>query len=400
MILNSYFYPDKQWLGFPHRVEPTGDYEKDKYSDEMIFTGDYEGHIPFAFIQGNREAGKSVGVGIFLIADFLLYGYESVLVRRYATDFTNKDAMRSFWMKSWPYRGEFPNVIKHHPELQKMYPLDLVNSFDWTNHEIAFKNSIAYVDGKPMCYDASLYGEGPTNFKQRVFHNVFKIIYDEYIPELGTDTIPGELKRFYNIVETAARGRKDAKKTFGCIFISNTVTDDNIWAKAYDFKSRIRKDSKYVVFDDKKISVEKVHNKAVAAEFKESDLGQCIMATEDGQAYVNYAQDNEAQDNLEFVEKLSSPDMKYMCNLKYDNATYAMKYDIRNMLYYFTDEGVDYEYKNAYALTKDDHALNTVFISTTLKKRFISVKLAYASGQMRFSSIMAKNIFMDIYPLL
>lgn len=399
MILNGYYYPDKQWLACPHRVEPSGEYEIDEFTDEKVFTGDYEGEYFLSVIQGNREAGKSVGVGIFAIADFLLYGYENVLLRRYATDFTQKDAMKSFWEKSWPYRAEFKKVVAKNPKLQKLYPLELVNNFDFLDHEITFKNNMAFIDGKPFSHDASLYEEGPTNFKQRVFHNVYKIIYDEFIPEKGAREIQNEITAFDIIAETAARGRADAKVTFGAIFISNAVTQDNIWAKAYNFKEKVRKDTKYVTNKDKSYTIEIVYNKIVAEEVKKSAFGRFLMGSAEGQSYLSYSQDNVSQDDMSFVERIPG-DMRYLFNVSYNGSFYAMKYSTTDSLYYFTDEGVDKEFRNSYALTRADHSLDTQLITTVLRKRMLAIKLAYGSGQMRFNSIIAKNVFLDIYPML
>lgn len=401
MILNKYFYPDKQWLNAPHRVEPSGTYEIDEFTEQKIFTGEYEGDILAHFIQGNRKAGKTVGVGIFLIADFLLYGYQSVLLRRYISDFEKDKAMETFWMKSWPYRSEFPKVVAKHPGLQKLYPLELVRNFDWLNHEIVFKNNQAIVDGKIMCYPATLYGKGPTAFKEAgPFVDIHKIIYDEFIPEKDAPVIQGEVRKWAIIAETAARGRADALQTFGAIFISNAVTDDHQWAKEYDFKHTAKKDSHFFVKNPEKgFTLEKVENSAVSQEMEESALGTFLRGSTTGQAYLDYSQSNITQDDVTFVEKLTG-DMRYLFNIKYEDSIYAMKFDLKTGLYYFTDEGVDKEFKNSYACTREDHSLDTVLITTTLRKRMLAIKLAYGSGQMRFADIMSKNVFMDIYTLL
>ena len=401
MILNGFFYPDKQWLNCPHRVEPSGEYVEDDFTHEKVFTGDYEGDIVTHFIQGNRKAGKTVGVGIFLIADFLLYGYQSVLIRRYQNDFDKDKAMESFFMKSWEYRFEFPKVVEKHQKLQKLYPLDLVRNFDWANHELTFENNRAVVDGKVMCYPGVLYGKGPTAFKEMgPFTQVYKTIYDEFIPEKDAPVINGEVTKWAIIADTASRGRQDAKRTFGAIFISNSVTDDHQWAKSYDFKHTAKKDSHFFVTNkEKSFSIEKVENLVVAEEMMTSPLGRFLMGSAEGQAYLDYSQGNKTQDDTSFVEKLKGP-KRYLFNISYCGEVYAMQYSVNDDLYYFTDEGVDKHYKNSYATTREDHSLDTILITTTLRKRMQIIKLAYSSGQMRFSSMTCKNCFMDIYTLL
>ena len=401
MILNGYFYPDKQWLACPHRIEPSGGYEEDGFTGEEVFTGEYDGEITAHFIQGNRKAGKTVGVGIFLIADFLLYGYQSVLIRRYMNDFNSDKAMETFFMKAWPYRSEFPKVVAKHPKLQKLYPLELVKNFDWDNHEIDFKNNQCLIDNKVACYPAVLYGKGPTAFKEMgPFTNVHKVIYDEFIPEKDAPSIQDEIRKWAIIYETCARGRRDALKTIGALFISNTVTDDHIWAKEYVFKETMRKDDHFFVTNKKRCyTIEKVHNTAVSEEMEESSFARFLRGSVQGSAYLDYSQSNITQDDKSFVERLPG-DMRYLFNIKYNDSIYAMKYDVFNSLYYFTDEGVDKEFKNAYAVTRDDHSLNTTLITSILRKRMLGIKLAYGSGQMRFNSIISKNVFMDIYPFI
>lgn len=401
MILNKHFYPDKQWLNSPHRIEPSGEYTEDPFTGEKIFTGEYEGSIVAHFLQGNRKAGKTVGVGIFLIADFLIYGYQSVLIRRFAADFDKDKAMESFFMKGWPYREQFPKIVKQHPKLQRLYPLELVENFDFKNHEIEFKNNKCLIDGKIASYPAVLYGKGPTQFKEMgPFTEVHKVIYDEFIPEKDAPQIQDEIRKWAIIFETACRGREDALRTTAAIFISNVVTDDHIWAKEYVFKEVTKKDAHYFCKNIKRgYTLEKVLNKAVSEEMEDSALATFLRGSVAGSEYLDYSQSNVSQDDTTFVEKLTG-NMNYLFNIHYCGQIFAMKFNIDNNLYYFTDEGVDPQYKNSYACTRDDHSLDTRLITTQLRRRTCRIKMCYSNGGMRFSSIISKNAFMDIYPLL
>ena len=116
-------------------------------------------------------------------------------------------------------------------------------------------------------------------------------------------------------------------------------------------------------------------------------------------AIRSYSQENVSQDDMNFVEKLSG-EMRYLFNISYEGKIYAMKFSLTDHLYYFTDEGVDEQYKDCYATTRADHSLNTMLITTMLRRRMAGIKMCYGSGQMRFNSIISKNVFMDIYPLL
>lgn len=402
MILNKHFYPDKQWLNSPHRIEPSGEYTEDPFTGEKIFTGEYEGSILAHFLQGNRKAGKSVGVGIFLIADFLLYGYQFVLIRRFANDFDKDKAMETFIMQAWPFREQFPKIVKQHPKLQRLYPLELVENFDFKNHELEFKSNKCYIDGKIVGYPAILHGKGPTQFKQSgPYTEVHKVIYDEYIPELDAPQIPDEIRKWAIIFETACRGREDALRTTAAIFISNVVTHDNLWAKAYRFKEILKADDHFFCKNPERgYTLELVHNKAVSEEMDQSALATFLRGSAEGTAYLDYSQANISQDNMSFVEQIKSSTFRYLFNIKYCDKTYAMKYDLDNQLYYFTDDGVDAQFKNSYAVTRADHSLDTKLITSILRQRMSIIKMMYGSGQMRFNSIVSKNVFMDIYPLI
>lgn len=379
MIKNGFYYPDYLWKKTCHMNETTGE---------------AEGDCAFGFAVGNRRAGKSVGIGIFAIADFLLYGYQTVLIRRYKDDFKKKKAMENFWMKSWQFFPEFPEIVKSDIKLQEIYPLDLVQNFDWENHKIEFKEDHAYIDGKPFSFPCAL--NKYNDFKNENFHNVHKLIYDEFVTEDGS-RLKGEVSALFNVLDTAARGRENALYTTSVIFISNTITAVNDFYVELGIDREIRNDTKRLYRPERGYVLENVFNNVAADEMKSSPIARAMQGPY-GQAYLGYSQDNVVKDDESFVERVDGQ-FNYLLNFKYENSIYALKYNYDQGLYYFTDDGVDSS-RETIALQREDHTLDTILITTKLRMRLGSVKAFYGIGYMRFNSMRAKKVFIEMYRYL
>ena len=380
MIKNGHYYPDYIWKNTIHKIE---------------HTGEYQGDCALAFCVGNRRAGKSVGIGIFAIADFLLFGYQTVLIRRYKDDFVKKKAMEKFWMKAWPWIKEFPEIVKGDVKLQEIYPLDLVESFNWNEHTIDFLENKCLIDGREFSFPCSL--NMYNDFKNENFFNVHRLIYDEFVAEDGS-RLNNEVFALFNVYDTAARGREDALKSTSVVFISNSITNTNDFYTELGIDRELRTDTKRLHRPKRGYVLEKVMNNEAADEMANSAIAAAMQGAV-GQRYLGYSQNNEVKDDESFVERLDG-NMRYLMNFRYDNKLYALKFDMSNNLYYFTDDGVDEHMKNTYALTRDDHTLDTVLISSQLKLRLVSVKTMYGAGGMRFNSMRSKAVFLEMYRYL
>lgn len=377
MIKNGYYYPDYLWKKTCHFNE---------------VTGEAEGDCAFGFAVGNRRAGKSVGIGIFALADFLLYGYQTVLIRRYKDDFQKKKAMENFWQKSWPYLKEFPEIVKGDVKLQEMYPLDLVMNFDWEGHKLEFKENHAFIDDHLFSSPCAL--SKFNDFKNENFSNVHKLIYDEFITE-DNQKLKNEVFALYNVLDTAARGRDDALNTTAVIFIANSITNVSDMYVELGIDRELRSDTKRLYRPEKGYVLEKIMNKAVAEEFKNSAVGRVMSNGLVGQQYTGYAQSNEVKDDEGFVMRLDG-DMRYIVNFKYDDTVFALKYHPGWGLYYITDDGVDYT-RETLALQREDHSMDTLLINNVIKKRMAYIKLFYGCGYMRFNSMRSKAMFLEMY---
>lgn len=380
MIKNGYYYPDYLWKKTCHFNE---------------VTGEAEGDCVFGFAVGNRRAGKSVGIGIFAIADYLLYGYQTVLIRRYKDDFQKKKAMENFWQKSWPYIKEFPEIVKGDVKLQELYPLDLVMNFDWEGHKLEFKENHAFIDDHLFCSPCAL--SKFNDFKNENFNNVHKLIYDEFITE-DNQKLKNEVFAIYNVYDTAARGRDDALATTSVIFIANSITNVSEMYVELGIDKELRTDTKRLYRPERGYVLEKILNKAVAESYSNAAIGRAASQGLIGQQYMGYAQSNEVKDDEGFVMRLEG-DMRYIVNFKYDDVIYALKYHSGFGLYYLTDDGID-RGRETIALQREDHSLDTVLITNVLRQKLGLVKTYYGVGYMRFNSMRSKRVFLEMYRFL
>lgn len=382
MIRNGYYYPDFIWKNKPHRLETKGE---------------YVGDTVYNFVVGNRRAGKSVGVGIFALADFIMFGYKSALIRRYDKNFRDSKApaMQSFWGKSFPHLHEFPDIVKSDIKLQEIYPLELVESLNFREHEIDFRDYHCYIDGELFCYPVMLnkYDDNKNN----IFENVHNILYDEFIPETGRSGLSNEFNAVANIYDTIARGRPHALETTGVIFMANSVTDTNEFYVNLKIDQELRSDTKRLYRPERGWCLEVVRNQTAEEEIKNSAFGKMLMSCDAGQSYLNYSQENVVQDDQSFVERIGG-DMRYIANFTVDKNVYALKQN--ELCYYFTDDGVDKNFGKNYALTKEDHTMDTLLISGPLKKMLSYYRSCYDYGLMRFNSMRSKKVFLAIYHLL
>lgn len=384
MIRNGYYYPDWVWKNKPHVIESTGE---------------FQGDCCFNMIVGNRRGGKSVGVGIFAIADFLLYGYKSVLIRRYDKHFSNSKApaMQNFWKKCWNFREEFFEVVKSDEKLQEIYPLELIKKTDFVEHELEFRDCHALIDGEIFCYPVML-NKFDDN-KNNEYVNVHNILYDEFIPETATSGLKDEFRAVANVFDTIARGRDHALETTGIVLMANAITNTNDFYTQFKVDRELRSDTKRLFRPERGWLLEVVHNEIAENEVRQSPFGKALASTVQGREYLGYSQGNITYDDNSFIDRLSG-DLVYVLNLKYDKTTYALKLHEESGMYYLTDEGVDKDFKRLYAITRDDHGEGSILLSGLQKKALSGYKAYFDQGLFRFNSLRTKNSFLEIYSYL
>ncbi len=382
MVFNGYYYPDYIWKHKPHKNE---------------ITGEYEGDSVFNFVVGNRRGGKSVGIGIFAIADFLCYGYKIVIIRRYMKEFedSKKPALENFIKKALPYISEFPRIARQSPDLKRLYPEEVLNKVDWDNVEADFDGHQCFINGELFAEPVAL--NRVDGFKNNNYDNVHTVIYDEFIAEKGTANLPGEVMKFLIAFDTIARNRPDALKTTGAVFIGNAVTYANPFFTEYDIDRRLKKDTKRLLLKDKAVAVEIVENEIAAEEIKVSLFGRALSAGITGRFYLGYSQGNQSQDENSFIKKPSGK-REYILNIKTGGRLYAFcKYGGE---YFFTDSEVIENWPRTYSVEPSDHTEENILLKGTLKGKLSALKEVYSYGLLYFNAQRSKNAFLSIFPML
>lgn len=360
MIKNGYYYPDWIWS---------------KKADIDEETGEKKGEAVLCFIVGNRGGGKTVGVGLYTLADFINKGYQCALIRRNIKEFENsKTSTQAFWGKCLQYSEEMEG------------------------HKITYKNNIAYIDGKVFCYPLAL--TDVNNIKNETFENVHTLIFDEFIAESGKEIrLKGmnELQIIFSILDTVARRREKAKDTTAVIFLSNAITKNNIYFNELGIDKILRDDTKRI--DREKESgyvLEQVYNENVEKEVLESAFGKILQATKSGREYLGYSQGNKFKDNKDFIIPKPKGQKKYLYTLIYNAFNFSVQFS-EDCNFWFLSDKVDYTFPRRIALTKEDHTLNTSLINNTYKEAFRGLKKIYENGDLYFESFRLKKIWEEVY---
>lgn len=361
MFKNGYYYPDWIWKNKIHKNEETGE---------------FEGSAAFNFITGNREAGKSVGVGLYAIDDFVKYGYKTVIIRRYLKEFQqSKTSTSAFWEKARPW--------SEHTDLQFYY-----------------KNSQAYINGELFCYPVAL--NDVNNVKNEAFDGVRTIIFDEFQAENGKEVRFGGMNEFecmLSIYSTIARGRENAKKDTSIVFISNSVTKNNIYFRELGITKELRPETKKILRPEMGYCLENVQNEAVKAAVEDSAIGKILMNTKSGQSYYGYAYENSFKDNLDYIDPNIPGKQEYLCTVAFRGELFSFRFIRESGCWYFTDV-VDKTYPKFIALTKEDQTINTVLLNLAYKASFKVFKQAYEQGALFFPNLKCKKVFEEVYSVL
>lgn len=364
MIKNGFYYPDWIWKQKLHKNEDTGS---------------FDGSCAFCFIEGNRRAGKSVGVGIYALHDFFQYGYKTALIRRYMKDFEDpkKKAMENFWQKSWPW------FLHYYPE--------------YKGHELVFDGSYCYIDDKLFSYPVAL--NLFNDYKNQNFDNVRTIIYDEYVTESGS-RLKNEVFAAYNIYDSIARGRPDALKTTSIIFLSNVISSVSDFHVELGIDREIRPDTKRIARPEKGWCLEIVRNEIASETMQESPIARVMKSGTVGRQYLGYSQGNKARENHDFIAPKLDPGENF--RVLYQIIIGSRAITIGNTLngLYLTDKPYNVYYK--FAIFPSDVQAGVMLLSDvpSFQQRIKSLKFYYSMGVLRFNSMRTKSLFLDIYPKL
>lgn len=251
-------------------------------------TGEIEGDCMIGIAFGNRDAGKTVGVGLRLIINYL-----DTLAIGKPERFTL--VARTIKQKD---KGYLKNWV-----LTKVLVAD--DEFGWSKrikgHELTFDNDKFYIDGDVCAYCVAI-TEGEASKDTWAPDCSTRLVLDEAVRR-GERTYyvnqTTAMTQLFTMLFTMARGSEQAFHKSGIIFIANISTRDNWVYNDFGINKYLRKDTKRLHINGMFVDI--VNNEDVKKEIKESIIYKVLSQSISGREYLGGAVDNEYIDNSAFI---------------------------------------------------------------------------------------------------
>lgn len=321
----------------------------------------------FNFAIGGRGTGKTYDAKYKRIKHFLKTGKRFIYLRRYKTEFEDKDKF-------------FADIVDNFPE----YEFDVRGMTGFirlaSDEE---KNPHKWV---PLCYFVTL--ANALTKKSVPYPDVDMIIFDEFIIDKGSlHYCSNEVKQFLDFYNTVDRFEDRCR----VLFLANAVTLTNPYFIYWRLKPR--KEKRFCSAAGGTVVCEMVQSEKFRAKVDQTKFGQLIKGT----AYYDYAVSNSFRDdNDSFIAKKTEESQFY----------YAIKFDGRSVgVWVDYDEGNYYVCgkipKNArvITLTKDDMQPNLIMIERN-SVYMRSLKRMYMQGSVFFDSIETREFTHSILSYL
>lgn len=321
----------------------------------------------FNFAIGGRGTGKTYDAKYKRIKHFLKTGKRFIYLRRYKTEFEDKDKF-------------FADIVDNFPE----YEFDVRGMTGFirpaSDEE---KNPNKW---EPLCYFVTL--ANALTKKSVPYPDVDMIIFDEFIIDKGSlHYCSNEVKQFLDFYNTVDRFEDRCR----VLFLANAVTLTNPYFIYWRLKPR--KEKRFCSAAGGTVVCEMVQSEKFRAKVDQTKFGQLIKGT----AYYDYAVGNSFRDdNDSFIAKKTEEAQFY----------YAIKFDGRSVgVWVDYDEGNYYVCgkipKNArmITLTKDDMQPNLVMIERN-SVYMRSLKRMYMQGSVFFDSIETREFMHSVLSYL
>lgn len=311
----------------------------------------------FNYVVGSRGGGKTFNAKEWCIRDFVKTGKQFIWVRRYKTEFQR---IKQF----------FADIAFKFPDLK-----------------MEVKGSQFIINDKVAGWAIPL--STSKKEKSTAFPDVNKIIYDEFIIDVGTyHYLKNEVEIFLEFYETVARIRDDVR----VMFISNAITMINPYFTYFGIKmkegAKFTKGMGWIV--------EMYSNDEFRAKKRETRFGKMIDNTE----YGAYNIDNKfLRDSDEFIERPSG-DLRYWCTILYNGVDYGVWFSPSKGTVYVSRKH-DLSAGNRFCFTTDDHQPNVLLLKSVKYLKVIRrIKEAYELSLVRFDELKTKAAFYDYMKLL
>lgn len=226
--------------------------------------------------------------------------------------------------------------------------------------------------------------------------NVDRVIFDEYILKKKSPYryLPDEFTYFMEFLLTVFRDRKNGRVF--CLGNSLTSTDPYSLALGFGAVTKRFTPIRNPIYGTADILLEKYYNEEHAAAMYETPIGRIIRGTQ----YGKYAIENQTYDiNEDFIRRRSTASV-FRFAIAHQGITVGFWLDQQEGRYY-ASTAYDKTSREIYALTRDDHTLNTYLI--TNKRHFHDFRelaLLYGARSLYFETPTIKSITLDIIAYL
>lgn len=335
---------------------------------------------PWNFITGPRSCGKTTGVAIFLLLDYIINGHKFIYTRR------TKDELDITKTK---FFSDAVRIINDKLDLGIEYVtmngLDYVIKLRGENKEEEVCGTSFYISKEEKLKSGGIF--------------VYNGVYDEFICQdstgyLGTLDAPKEYEKVLELYATLDRGvNTPYRNEVRFFFLGNTATIYNPLFTELDVVRYIEETSKIISPKNEAWLLQQLHIEDVKAleDYRESFT---YKLSNDKQKDYNF--NNKGRDDSNFIENRPI-NAKCILTLKIQGKPYGL-YMGGELLYLS---------KAQFATKTDVFALDVQSHDGVIDREYIhtygnnsSIKLimeAYVKGRLRFDNGTTKNIFMKYF---
>lgn len=329
-------------------------------------------------VVGSRGIGKTYGLRLQFVRDFIKDGYKFVEVVRYKNELSGVST------------GYFDRIESNEEFKGKIFR---------TNNNMAFIADKPENDDDPVNWELCGYFVALSQaqqLKKRTFDNVKRINFDEAILD-KTDRfhhyLPREFAVLANVVDTVSRERADTKGVKPHLYLLGNALDVmnpyfiqyNVGIPKRGYTWHKNKTMLLHYAEDAEYSHQKALNTVA---------GRMLAGTEDGAIANN---NTFSKMNDDFVMK-KTKEAKYTFGIIYNGYTFGIWTDWINGYYFVTSKIPNNSTKPKFALTLDDNRFNYIAArrAETMLQGFTEMHYA---GCIRYESIPIRERFKDILTL-
>lgn len=312
-------------------------------------------------VLSGRGTGKTFHYTDWSVDDFLKTKNETIWVRRYAVELTNKQA------------GGNPGILDN-----DAFYKALINEGKYPGVKFEIQGTTLFINDEPAVHFVAL--STSRGMKSINFPKVNKIIFDEFIIDKGRTTyLKNEVEIFLDLVETVARMRDNVR----VVLLANAITQVN----PYFIYFKLRPDPEKRFTVKGQVCVELYTNEEFVAKKNKTRFAQLVNGTR----YGDYAINNKwLLDTDTFIEKKTA-EAEFCLGMKYNGVMYGFWVDYKRGLMY-ANKQYDPSSYCLYCLTKDDHEANLLLIKSIAEsKRVQRIVFAFQNGLLRFSDQVVKS---------